>query len=47
MINFNLLREVYVYVNELWRILARTSPNKNWLCKILSIFQVGTDQAIV
>lgn len=35
-----------VYVYELWRVLARTSPNKNWLWEIRRIFQVGTDQAI-
>jgi hypothetical protein len=33
-------------VYELWRVKARTSPNKNWLWKIRRIFQVGTDQAI-
>jgi hypothetical protein len=35
-----------VYVYELWRGLARTSPNKNWLWEIRRIFQVRTDQAI-
>jgi len=35
-----------VYVYELWRVLARTSPNNNWLWEIRRIFQVWTDQAI-
>ena len=33
-------------VYELWRVLARTSPNKNRLWKIRRIFQVRTDRAI-
>jgi len=35
-----------VDVYELWRVMARSSPNKNWLWKISRIFQVRTDLAI-
>ena len=40
------IRQSDVYVYELWRVSARTSPNKNWLWKIRGIFQVSPDLAI-
>src|SRR5690606_19125012 len=46
-IDFEFLQIVgNVYVYELWRVPARTSPKKNWLWKIRRFFQVGIDQAI-
>ena len=41
---FSMCANVYVY--GLWRVLAQTFPDKNWLWEIRRIFQVRTDQAI-